>query len=58
MKVGITLMKNRKPRGYYSLENDEATVVWLVVMVVGSIFNGNWIIWILATVIWWNYINN
>lgn len=52
------MKKNKKPRGYYSLANDEATVVWVIVMVVGSIFEGNWLIWIFATAIWWNYINN
>lgn len=41
----------------HSLENDEATIIWLVVMAVGTIFKGNWIIWIVATVIWWRYIN-
>lgn len=40
-----------------SLENDEATIIWLIVMAVGTIFKGNWIIWIVATVIWWGYIN-
>lgn len=39
-----------------SLENDEATIVWVVVMIVGSIFNGNWLIWIIATIIWRKYI--
>lgn len=39
-----------------SLENSEATIIWIVVMAVGTIFKGNWIIWIVATVIWWRYI--
>jgi hypothetical protein len=39
-----------------SLENDEATIVWIVVMAVGTIFKGNWIIWIIATIIWCKYI--
>ena len=39
-----------------TLENDEATILWLVVMVVGSIFKGNWIIWIVATFIWYRHI--
>jgi hypothetical protein len=50
--------KNRKPRGYYSLNKDEATVVWVIIMLVGTIFKGNWMIWILATAIWWNYIKD
>ena len=39
-----------------SLENSEATIIWIAVMAVGTIFKGNWIIWIVATVIWWRYI--
>ena len=39
-----------------SLENSEATIIWILVMAVGTIFKGNWIIWIVATVIWWRYI--
>lgn len=39
-----------------SLENDEATALWLVVMAVATIFKGNWIIWIIATIIWRRYI--
>ena len=39
-----------------SLENDEATIIWVVIMVVGAIFKGNWIIWIVATIIWRKYI--
>ena len=39
-----------------SLENSEATIIWIVVMAFGTIFKGNWIIWIVATVIWWRYI--
>ena len=39
-----------------SLENSEATIVWIIVMAVGTIFKGNWIIWIVATIIWRRYI--
>ena len=39
-----------------SLENSEATIIWIVVMAVGTIFKGNWIVWIVATAIWWRYI--
>lgn len=39
-----------------SLENDEATIIWIVVMAIGTIFKGNWIIWIVATIIWRRYI--
>lgn len=39
-----------------SLENSEATILWIVVMAVATIFKGNWIIWIVATIIWRKYI--
>lgn len=39
-----------------SLENDEATVVWVVVMAIATIFKFNWLIWIIATIIWRRYI--
>jgi hypothetical protein len=40
-----------------SLNNDEATVLWVIGMVITSIFNGNIFFWIILTYIWWNYIN-
>jgi hypothetical protein len=39
-----------------TMEDSTATVVWIIVMLVGSIFKGNWIIWIIATVIWAKFI--
>lgn len=39
-----------------SLENDEATILWIVVMIIAAIFKGGWIIWIIATIIWRRYI--
>ena len=55
--------KSQSPEDFFkncdhpnSLENSEATIVWIIVMVVGAIFKGNWIIWIVATIIWWRYI--
>ena len=39
-----------------SLENSEATIIWIVVMAVATIFKGNWVIWIIATIIWRKYI--
>ena len=39
-----------------SLEHSEATILWIIVMAVGTIFRGNWIVWIVATVIWLSYI--
>lgn len=39
-----------------TIENGTATFFWIVIMVVGSIFKVNWIIWIIATIIWWKFI--
>lgn len=39
-----------------TMENSTATVLWIVVMLVGSIFKGNWVIWIIATVVWAKFI--
>lgn len=39
-----------------TMEDSTATVLWIIVMLVGSIFKGNWIIWIVATVIWAKFI--
>ena len=41
----------------YALENDEATVLYIVGMCVATIFRGNFILWIVFTIIWWNYIH-
>lgn len=39
-----------------TMENSTATVLWIIVMLVGSIFKCNWAIWIIATVIWAKFI--
>lgn len=39
-----------------TMEDGTATVLWIVVMLIGSIFKGNWIIWIIATVLWAKFI--
>lgn len=39
-----------------TMENSTATVLWIVVMLVASIFKGNWVIWIVATIIWLKFI--
>ena len=39
-----------------TMENGTATFFWIVTMVVGAIFKGNWIIWIVATTIWLKFI--
>ena len=36
----------------HSLDDGEATVTWLIVMIVGSIFNDRLLIWIMATAIY------
>lgn len=39
-----------------TMENSTATILWLIVMGVGALFNDAWIIWIIATVIWLKFI--
>ena len=47
-----------KPRcdSPYIIEDSTATVLWLAIMIVGSIFKGSWVIWIIATVVWLKFI--
>ena len=40
----------------YTMEDSTATFLWIVVMVVGSIFKGNWVIWIISTIVWRKFI--
>ena len=39
-----------------SLDNGEATVSWIIMMLVGAIFNARWFIWIIATLVYLNHI--
>lgn len=58
-KAGIVEQQQQKPQFDHpdSLENDEATILYVVAMAVSTIFKGNWILWIIWTIIWWKYIN-
>ena len=52
--------KNKKPkkcRSVYALNNDEATVVWIIGMLISTIFKGNWMMWIVLTIWYVNYIS-
>ena len=40
-----------------TMENSTATVLWIVVMLVGAIFKDRWLIWIFATIVWLCFIN-
>lgn len=50
--------KNTTPKydSPYALENGVATVLWLIVSAGALIFNGGWIISIIATIVWFNHI--
>lgn len=39
-----------------TMDNGTATFFWVVSLVVGAIFKGNWVIWIISTLIWINHI--
>lgn len=40
----------------YTMDNDEATILYIVVMIVGAIFEDRWLIWIAATFIYYMHI--
>ena len=40
-----------------TIDNGVATLWYIIIMVIGAVFNDRWLIWIIATVIWWNHIN-
>jgi hypothetical protein len=40
----------------YAMENSTATFLYVVVMVIGTLFYARVLIYIVATVIWWKYI--
>ena len=47
-------VENDKP---YTIDNYTATIWYIIIMVIGAIFNDRLPIWILATIIWWRHIN-
>lgn len=58
---GIYPVENKEPTKQTwdhpnTMENGTATLLWVAVMLIGSIFKGNWVIWIIATVIWARFI--
>ena len=40
-----------------TIDNGTATIWYIIIMVVGAVFNDRVSIWIIATVIWWRHIN-
>ena len=41
----------------YTMENSTATILYIITMVGGSIFTDRILIWIFATIIWFNHIS-
>lgn len=41
----------------YAMENSTATILYIITMVGGSIFTDRILIWIFATIIWFNHIS-
>lgn len=39
-----------------TLENSTATILYIIVMIGGAIFNDRWLIWIVATFVYFNFI--
>ena len=54
--IGVGKIPEKRCDHPNTMEDSTATVVWIIVMLVGSIFKGNWVIWIVATIIWWKFI--
>ena len=55
------LLENPEPKKQHfdsvnTLENDEATVLYIIVMLVGTIFHDRILIWIAATIIYFAFI--
>lgn len=40
-----------------TMDNGTATLWYIIIMVIGAVFNDRWLIWIFATIIWSNHIN-
>lgn len=40
----------------YAMENSTATFLYIVAMVVGTLFQDRIIVYVVATIIWWKYI--
>ena len=40
-----------------TIDNGVATLWYIIIMLVGAVFNDRLLIWIIATVIWWRHIN-
>lgn len=57
-RLGITPQPKKKPRYDHpdSLENSEATILWVIAMIGGSIFVDRVLIWVGATAWWLLYI--
>ena len=40
----------------YAMENSTATFLYIIAMIVGTLFQQRIIVYVVATIIWWNYI--
>ena len=59
--MGLTYIKGDEPQKQHydhpnTVENSTATLFWIASLVVGAIFKDAWMIWIVATIIWWKFI--
>ena len=48
--------KNPQYDSPYAMENSTATFLYIVVMIVGTLFYDRILIYVAATIIWWKYI--
>ena len=62
-KEGLALIEfnsNKQPKQQFdhpdTMENGPATLLYIAVMLGGSIFNDRWLIWIVATVVFFKFL--
>jgi hypothetical protein len=61
-KKGIITQENKKDNFHgdcdhpNTMENGSATILYIIIMLGGTIFNDRLLIWILATIIFWKFI--
>ena len=62
-KMGIQIQESNKQDIHgdcdhvNTLENGSAIIIYILVMIFGSIFNSRWLIWIVATLVFSNFIS-
>ena len=40
-----------------TMDNVVATIWYIIIMLIGAVFNDRLLIWVIATIVWWRHIN-